>query len=279
MFSAMYRFTHFIVLLIATCFFISCAGDTTGDSLSSVEKKSDSESQTIINNGELDSTSKDSRAKDTGISADNLKLLEDAHKKNPIDYSAAFNLIQAYETLEMIDEAIDVLEDYINGDDLLIAERARFDRALLFAAYKDKDKAYEVFLDIAENGSEILSSEAYFQLGSMIHIDNYNPPDGNSVELSIEYYKKASRLEPANALLYHRLADLLYAEGKLDEAREYLAIFLVVYPDDYFTWFDLANWSVEADDIERAKEYYRRASESRNEELQDKVKAALRKLD
>ena len=113
----------------------------------------------------------------------------------------------------------------------------------------------------------------------MIQVDGYNPPDGDKTELAIHYYRKASKLEPANALLYRRLADLLYSEGELDEARDLLAIFLVVYPDDYFSWLDLADWSVESADIERAKEYYRRASESNNEEIKERVKKSLRKLE
>ena len=264
----MFRIIHIIFILLATCFLISCSGDTTADSQSTVSKP-DSDSQTIIDNPDVEPT----------YDPEKLKQLEDAHNKNPLDYSVAFMLIQEYENQRMIDEAMIVLEDYIKGDDLAIAERARFDQALLMAAYKDKDKAYQDILDIAQNGSEILSSEAYFQLGNMISVDNYSPPDGDKTELSIKYYKKAAENEPGNALLYRRLADLLYSEGDLDEAREYLAIFLVVYPDDYFSWLDLADWSVEADDLERAKEYYRRASASSNEEIKNRVKAGFGKLE
>ncbi len=267
----MYRFIRLIVPLIATCVLISCAGETNSDSHAAKPGTSVSDSHSITEPENHDSTA----------AKNNLKRLENEHKENPIDYTVAFQLIQEYENQGMIDDAINVLEEYIAGDDLLIAERARLDHALLLAAYKDdeKDKAYEDLLDIAESGSEILSSEAYFQLGNMIAVEGYNPPDGDKKELAKLYYRKASELEPANALLYRRLADLMYSDGEIDEAREYLAIFLVVYPDDLLSWLDLADWSVESDDVEKARKYYKRVAECDIVEFSDRAKKALMKLE
>ncbi|MFH1514010.1 MAG: hypothetical protein ABIG42_00980 [bacterium] len=263
----MRRFSFLIIFFVISCFTFSCGRDVNQTPADELKSRTQSNTQ-----------SPDAAQGKTKPKKDIQELndLQDQLAQNPGDYSIAFPLIQRYESLEMIDEAITVMDNFIDISTDTAKDRARLDRALLHARYKNKSFAFDEFLDLAENGPEEYQAEAYFQLGNLLAVEKFDPPEGDRIELSVEYFTLASRLESGNALLYKRLADLMYSSGKLEEAREYLAIFLVVYPEDWQSLIELAKWSIEAGDVEKARKYLERALDSNNDEI---TKIAKKMLD
>ena len=262
----MSRFSFLIISLLFSCITFSC-----GENGKQTPVK-DVNSSTQSNTHASDVTPERIKSKKE---TQELSELRDQLTENPTDYSIAFQLIQRYESFEMIDEAILVLDEFIEISTDATRDIARMDRALINSRYNDKLFAYQEFLDLAENGSEENRAEVYFQLGNLLALEKYDPPEGDRIKLAVEYYTIASKLESGNALLYKRLADLMYSIGKLDDAREYLAIFLVVYPDDWQSLIDLAEWSIEAEDFEKARKYLDRSLKSNNEEIIKKANKLL----
>lgn len=265
----MFRFSLLIIFLAFSLLTFSCGQD--GDQ-TSVEKPLSSSKP----NSQSEETTPDKIKSSKDIQE--LGELVAKYEENPDDYSVAFQLIQRYESFDMIDDALLVLDKFISSSTDASKDRARMDRALINSRYKDKSFAFEELLDLAENGQVEYQAEAYFQLGNLLAIEGFNPPEGDRIELATEYFIHASKLESGNALLYKRLADLKYSTGELEEAREYLAIFLVVYPDDWLSWIDLAEWSIEAGDLEKARKFFERALDSENEEIINIAKKALADL-
>lgn len=256
-----------IVILAALCSFLSCnpkPATTQDDANNSVQVE--------------ESSTETSQAESSFFTEEQLQEYKTLYDKNPNDYPTASQLARAYTSLKKIAEAEQLYNLFVANEDIQVALRAKLDRAIFFTETDRLDEAYRDFKDITGSELESLKAEAYFQLGDMLAVKKYNPPDGNKIDLAIEYYSKASELEPSNTVLYRRLADLIYAEGEIDRAREYLAIFLVTYPDDWGSWLDLGDWSVQVKDTKRAREYYERALGSGIPEVEQRATKALKGL-
>jgi tetratricopeptide (TPR) repeat protein len=212
------------------------------------------------------------------ISPERIAELEKRFIDSPTSYLSASDLVNAYVKTNHVDKALGVLDKYINNAEGPDIERAKIDRAVLLLNSGGAQEAYKELLALAENKDGKLRGEAYFQLGNMIATNKYVPPQVNKVEIAKKYFKNALDNGEVDPLLYRRLADLTYGEKDLDSAREYLAIYLAVYPYDGDSWLDLGNWSVEAKDYKRAREYFKRALESKKDDVQKKAQSALDKL-
>ena len=256
-----------IVTLAAVCSFLSCNSKPAA-------KQVEANNSVQVE----ESTGETPQTESSFFTEEQLQEYKALYDKNPNDYPTASQLARAYSSLKKTTEAELLYDSFVKNEDIQVSLRAKLDRAIFFAETDRFDEAYRDLKEIT--GSELadLKAEAYFQLGDMITVRKYNPPDGKKIDLAIEYYSKASELEPSNAILYRRLADLMHTEGEIDRAREYLAIFLVVYPDDWGSWLDLGDWSVQVNDSKRAKEYYERALGSGVPEVEEKASKALKSL-
>jgi len=212
------------------------------------------------------------------VSPERIAELEKRFNDSPASYISASDLANAYAKIDQLDKALSVLDKYIKNAEGPDVERAKIDKAILKSKSGQAEEAYKELLTLAENKEGKLRGEEYFQLGNMIATGKYAPPEGDKVELAKKYFESALDYGEVDPLLYRRLADLTHSENQLEAAREYLAIYLAVYPYDGESWVDLGNWSVEAKDYKRAKEYYKRALESNKEDVRKKAQAALGKL-
>jgi tetratricopeptide (TPR) repeat protein len=256
-----------IVTLTALCSFLSCNSKP-------VTKEVDTKDSVQVE----ESTTETPQQESSFFTEEQLQEYKTLYDKNPNDYPTANQLARAYSSLKKNSEAEHIYNSFVKNEDVQIALRAKLDRATFFAETGKLDEAYRDFKSITDSELTDLKSEAYFQLGDMLTVKKYNPPDGKKIDLAIQYYSKASELEPSNAVLYRRLADLMHEEGEIDRAREYLAIFLVVYPDDWGSWLDMGDWSVQVKDTKRAREYYERALGSGIPDVEQKASNALKSL-
>jgi len=259
----------FLVLttfLIASLGFYGCPRTKTGTPESDLKTSQTSESV------------KENPDASKNVSPERIAELEKRFSENPTSYISASDLASAYAKLDQPDKALDVLSKYIQKAEGQDVERAKIDKAVLMSKTGRAEEAYKALLALAGNKDGKLRGEEYFQLGDMIATGKYSPPEGNKVELAKKYFESALDLGQVDPLLYRRLADLMHSENQIESAREYLAIFLAVYPYDGDSWIDLGNWSIEAGDRERAREYFKRALESDRADVRGRAKEALEKL-
>jgi tetratricopeptide (TPR) repeat protein len=204
--------------------------------------------------------------------------LERRFNENPSSLTSASDLANEYRRQNQIEKAIGVWERIIGNITGPDREQAQINRAVLLTEVGRSEEAYNELLNLANDENGKMRSEAYFQLGNLIATGKITPAEGDKVDLAVGYFEKALDLGQTDPLLYRRLADLMYMKKNLDLAREYLAIFLVVAPNDGESWIDLGDWSKEAGDFERARVYYQRALENEDEKVIARAEKALREL-
>lgn len=212
------------------------------------------------------------------VDAEEIKELEDYLIRNPLDYSAAYQLARRYETIGDVDKAISVYSRYYESDDINIANQAKYDTLILHIRQGNHKRAYDGLNEILDDVSLELRANIYYELGNLLYVEGFEPPDGQRKKRALDYYQKALEINPSSLITYRRIAYLNHELGNIETAREYLAIFLMVYSDDAGGWLDLAEWSVEVSDRDNARAYFERAKMEGSEEIKRKAERALRNL-
>lgn len=254
-----------VILIIFSCHLIACSKAT--DSTTSLTDQP-AESEDDLKSTEPAFTPSIDDEKE-------LNILEKKYMDNPDDYPTAYNLARKYEQFGKIQKALDVFSGFLESDDPQTVGRAKLDSALVLTRTGKHKSAYKKLLEVSYSEIYELKAEAFYQLGTLIVQEDFIPPEGNKTETAIKYFRASLELDNSNPILYRRLADLMYTTGELEEARELMAIFLVAHPDDALGWLFLADWSVEAKDIKRAREYYERAIKTGNDEISSEAERAL----
>jgi tetratricopeptide (TPR) repeat protein len=272
------RICFITALILVSCLVICCTGKNgkpqENGQVSIDQKKPAGEPGS--QSGQKDNTPKPDDS--LNLTSKSQEELEKYHQENPLDYASAYQLARMYESGNLIKESAAIYLEYLSSPDASVSNRAKLDLAMLYFRTKDYETSYASLKKVVLSSSDDIKSEAFFQLGNLIFIEDYNPPDGEKTALAVGYYSEALKLDPSNSVIYRRLAGLYHADAKLQEARENLAIFLVAYPEDAQSWLDLADWSVEAKDLEKAGTYYKKAIETGDEEIREKAGKSLRKL-
>ena len=259
-----YDLITYLVLLVLISGIVSCSsGEKGSDGKKSESRKTETPAVTP------ESTSENQAS---------IEELEKRFLDNPASYTSASDLVSEYKKQSVPDKAIETWDRFIKSAIGPDVERARIDRAILLVEIGKKEDAYNELLKLAADENGKMRSEACFQLGNLIATGKIEVPEGDKTEIAIDYFKKALDLGQTDPLVYRRLADLEYSKKNLDQAREYLAIYLVVSPNDGESWMDLGNWSKEAGDYTRAREYYKRALENEREEIRKKAERAIREI-
>lgn len=174
--------------------------------------------------------------------------LREAIRANPDDPSAYYELANAYDELDRIDEATEYYHRALERDSTLAD--AHFKLGMIMHRRGDHEKAVDHLQKAAAHDTQF--TRVHFRLGSIFYlIERYDS--------AIEAFANAIDAEPNYAMPRYHLALAYLATAQTDRANDAFQQYAELVSDDHRPYFHLAEIARQNDDRERAVANYMRA--------------------
>ena len=174
--------------------------------------------------------------------------LREAIRANPDDPMAFYELGNAYNELDRIDEATEYYHRALERDSTLAD--AHFKLGLIMHRKGDHEKAVDHLQKAAAHNTQF--TRVYFRLGSILYlIERYNA--------AIEAFANAIDAEPNYAMPRYHLGLSCLATAQTDRAYDAFQQYAELVSDDHRPHFQMAEIARQNDDYERAVGSYMRA--------------------
>ena len=174
--------------------------------------------------------------------------LREAIQTAPDDPAAYYELANAYDELDRIDEATEYYLQALERDSTLAD--AHFKLGMIMHRKGDHEKAVDHLQKAAAHNTQF--TRVHFRLGSILYlIERY--------DAAIEAFANAMDAEPNYAMPRYHLALGYLATAQTDEANDAFQQYAERVSDDYRPYFHLAELARQNGDHERAVDNYIRA--------------------
>ena len=174
--------------------------------------------------------------------------LRQAIQANPDDPIACYELANAYNELDRIDEATDYYHQALQRDSTLAD--THFKLGLIAHRKGDHEKAVDHLQKAATHNTQF--TRVHFRLGTILHlIEHY--------DAAIKAFSKAIEVEPNYVIPRYHLGLSYLATAQTDSAYEAFQKYAELTSDDHRPYFQMAEIARQKGEYERAHNGYMRA--------------------